>query len=67
MSKSSSASSDTSNSSDEFLAESLQDFGQEIQGYMFQPTRTAVDDLDSDRFSDSSATTYNARLQNSYW
>lgn len=67
MTTSSSSSSDSDSINDEFFDEILQDSGQEIQGYMFQPTRVVSDSSDSDSVSSSESLTVNPRLQSSDW
>ena len=67
MSSSSNSMSDSS-SSDEISNEILQDYlQQEIQGYMFQPTRIVDDSSDSDYSFSSNSSTYSTRLENSDW
>ena len=66
MSSSSNSMSDSS--SDEISNEILQDYlRQEIQGYMFQPTRIVDDSSDSDYSFSSNSSTYSTRLENSDW
>lgn len=66
MSSSSNSMSDSS--SDEISNEILQDYlQQEIQGYMFQPTRIVDDSSDSDYSFSSNSSTYSTRFENSDW
>lgn len=64
MSTSSSSLSDSSSSSSDFLDKCYH--GEEIQGYMFQPTRIVHSSSSSD-LSSSDSSAYNTRLQNSDW
>ena len=64
-----SSSSLSDSSSDDDFSDFLDEIQGTIQGFMFQPKRTVVDDSDSDDHSSdpSTSASQNPRLQNSDW